>query len=136
MPIASIKSKTIPAAGLCLGLLPGMIVLHGPARAAEASGARSEPRRVLMLQSFSREFRPWSEYARSIKAELERQSPMPLDIQEHTLLAGRFNNPGPEEPFVGYLQSLYHGGMPDLVLTVGAPAARFVQRYRSKLFPE
>jgi signal transduction histidine kinase len=137
MPIASIKSKTIAAAVLCFGLLLCAIIRHGPVRAAEqnASVSRNEPKRVLMLQSFSREFRPWSEYARSIKAELERTSPLPLDIQEHTLLAGRFNNPGPEEPFVGYLQSLYQGGMPDLVLTVGAPAARFVQRYRSKLFP-
>ena len=56
-----------------------------------------------MLHSFGRDFRPWSEYARSIKAALERQSPWPLDIQEHTLLTARFNNPGPEAPFVEYL---------------------------------
>ncbi|MBR0846445.1 sensor histidine kinase [Bradyrhizobium diazoefficiens] len=135
MPIASIKSKTIAAAVLCLALLLGSMVLHGPARAAEASVARNEPKRVLMLHSFGREFRPWSEYSRSIKAELERQSPVPLDVQEHSLLASRYNNPGPEEPFVDYLQSLYEDAPPDVVLSIGAPASRFVQRYRSKLFP-
>src|SRR5262249_15591935 len=77
-----------------------------------------------------------SEYARSIKAELERQSPWPLDVQEHTLLTARFNNPGPEAPFVEYLGSVYQGAPPDIVLSIGAPAARFVQKYRQKLFPD
>lgn len=105
---------------------------------AEAVGRnlRGELKRVLVLHSFGREFRPWSEYAREIKAELERQSPWPLDIQEHALLTARFNNPGPEAPFVDYLQSLYQGAMPDIVLSIGAPAARFAQRYRAKLFPD
>ena len=78
-------------------------MLPGPA----SSEQRGEPKRVLMLHSFGRDFRPWSEYARSIKAELERQSPWPLDLQEHTLLTARFNDPGPEAPFVDYLRSLY-----------------------------
>ncbi len=103
---------------------------------AALAAERNEPKRVLLLHSFGRDFRPWSEYARSIKAELERQSPWPLDIQEHTLLTARFNNPGPEAPFVDYLGSLYQGAPPDIVLSIGAPAARFVQRYRAKLFPK
>jgi signal transduction histidine kinase len=91
---------------------------------------------VLLLHSFGRDFRPWSEYSRSIKAALEQQSPWPLDIQEHTLLTAKFNNPGPEAPFVDYLSSLYQGRPPDIVLSIGAPAARFVQKYRERLFPE
>ncbi|WP_368367109.1 sensor histidine kinase [Bradyrhizobium commune] len=71
-----------------------------------------------------------------MKAGLEQQSRWPLDIQEHTLLTARFNSPGPEAPFVDYLHSLYEGAPPDIVLSIGAPAARFVQRYRQKLFPE
>ncbi|MGM4885795.1 sensor histidine kinase [Tardiphaga sp. 20_F10_N6_6] len=96
---------------------------------------RSDIKRVLVLHSFGREFRPWSEHARSIKATLERLSPWPLDIQEHALLTARFNNPGPEAPFVDYLNSLYHGRPPDIVLSIGAPAATFVQKYREQLFP-
>lgn len=133
--IASTKSWSVTAAVLCLGLLLAACILSGPAGAVERS-PRGELKSVLILHSFGREFRPWSEYARRIKVELERQSPWPLDVQEHALLSARFNNAGPEAPFVEYLGSLYHDQPPDIVLSIGAPAARFVQRYRAKLFPE
>jgi signal transduction histidine kinase len=118
--------------GLSVCLLVLAVILPGP-----ASGApRGDAKRVLILHSFGREFRPWSEYALRIKAELQRQSQWPLDLQEHTLLTARFNNPGPEAPFVDYLRSLYADRPPDIVLSIGAPAARFVQKYRAQLFPE
>ena len=107
------------------------LILLSPASRAE----RGEPKRVLMLHSFGRDFGPWNEYARTIKAELERQSPWPLDIQEHTLLSARFNNPGPDAPFVEYLKSLYSVHRPDIVMGIGAPAASFIQKYRAQLFP-
>lgn len=125
----------VVAALLCLALLLAECLSAGSAGAVERS-RRGELKRVLVLHSFGREFRPWSEYARDIKAELERQSPWPLDIQEHALLTARFNNPGPEAPFVEYLHSLYQGAKPDIVLSIGAPAARFAQRYRARLFPD
>lgn len=136
MSIASVKPWRVAAALLCLGLSLCAITPPRPAGAAEQNAtAHNQPKRVLVLHSFGREFRPWSEYARSIKAGLERQSRWPLDIQEHTLLTARFNNPGPEAPFVEYLHSLYQDALPDIVLSIGAPAARFVQRYRGELFP-
>lgn len=122
----------ILAARLCVCLLVLVAILPGPA----SSTPRGEPKRVLMLHSFGRDFRPWSAYALRIKAELERQSQWPLELQEHTLLTARSNNPGPETPFVDYLRSLYGGRPPDIVLSIGAPAARFVQKYRAQLFPE
>lgn len=133
--IASRKSRPVVSGWLGLALLLAACILSGIAGATERS-ARGELKRVLVLHSFGREFRPWSEYARSIKEELEQQSPWPLDIQEHALLTARFNNPGPEAPFVEYLSSLYQGAPPDLVLSIGAPAARFLQKYRGKLFPD
>ena len=54
------------AARLCVGLLVCLAWI-GPAVSAE----RGEPKRVLLLHSFGRDFRPWSEYARSIKAALD-----------------------------------------------------------------
>ena len=128
-------SRSVAAAWLGLGLLLAACVFSGTAGAVERS-ARGDLKRVLILHSFGREFRPWSEYARSIKAGLEQQSPWPLDIQEQALLTARFNNPGPEAPFVEYLRSLYQGAPPDIVLSIGAPAARFLQRYRGELFPD
>ena len=112
-------------------LLVLLCVLAGPASSAD----RGEPKRVLVLHSFGRDFRPWSEYARSIKAELEQQSSFLLDIQELTLLRARLQNPGPEAPFVDYLRSLYHETPPDIVMSIGAPAARFAQKFRAQLFP-
>src|SRR6266852_754129 len=122
----------IVAARLCVCLLVLAAILPGPA----SSAPRGELKRVLMLHSFGRDFRPWREFARTIRAELEQQSPWPLDLQEHTLLTARFDDPGPEAPFVDYLRSLYTGRAPDIVLSIGAPAARFVQKYRAQLFPE
>src|SRR4051812_9451877 len=78
---------------------------------------------------------PWREYALSVKAELEQQSPWPLDLQEQSLLTTRFNSPGPEELFVAYLRSLYSDNQPDIVISIGGPAARFLQQYRAKIFP-
>src|SRR5947209_3803075 len=111
--------------GVSLTLFAFLLILFSPAGRAE----RGEPKRVLMLHSFGRDFEPWNEYARTIRAELERQSPWPLDVQEHTLLTARFNNPGPEAPFVEYLRSLHSVHRPDIVLSIGAPAANFIQKY-------
>ena len=122
----------VVAARLCVCLLVMAAILPGPA----SSAPRGELKRVLMLHSFGRDFRPWSEFSRTIRVELEQQSPWPLDLQEHTLLTARFNNPGPEAPFVEYLRSLYSAHPPDIVLSIGAPAATFVQKYRAQLFPE
>jgi len=131
-------SKVSPgavAASFCLALFFAVCLSAGRVGAVERS-LRGELKRVLVLHSFGRDFRPWSEYARDIKAKLERESPWPLDIQEHALLTARFNNPGPEAPFVEYLQSLYQGAKPDIVLSIGAPAALFAQKYRGRLFPD
>lgn len=131
VPIAAAVGSGRPAClAACLVIL--LVIVSGSALGAD----RSEPKRILLLHSFGREFRPWSEYALSIKAALEQKAPWPLDVQEHTLLTARFNNPGPEEPFVDYLRSLYGGVPPDLVVSIGAPAARFAQKYRDQLFPD
>src|SRR5829696_1115441 len=49
----------------------------------------AEPKRVMMLHSFGRDFRPWTEYARAIRMELDRQSPWPLEIVDFSLLTAR-----------------------------------------------
>jgi signal transduction histidine kinase/ABC-type uncharacterized transport system substrate-binding protein len=100
-------------------------------RAASAAA----PKRVMMLHSFGREFRPWSEYAKGIRAELEGQSLWPLDIIEFSLTAARFSDDDTEQPFVDYLQALFAKHPLDLIVSIGAPAAAFVQRHRQQLFP-
>jgi ABC-type uncharacterized transport system substrate-binding protein len=90
----------------------------------------------MLLHSFGREFRPWSEYAKAIRIELYRQSPWPLDIHDHSLITARFSDENAELAFVEYLRALYSERRPlDLVISLGAPAAGFVQRHRQQLFP-
>jgi signal transduction histidine kinase len=96
--------------------------------------AFSEPKRVLLLHSFGRDFAPWSEYARTFREELNRQSPDPIDLYEASLATARF--PDEEEgPFVEYLRALFAKRRLDLVVAIGSPAVGFVQRHRQQLFP-
>ena len=108
--------------------LSASILAYSPVMAAE-------PKRVMLLHSFGRDFKPWSDYARAIRSELDRQSLWPLDLAEHSLMTARFGGDNPEAPFVEYLRTLYAKERLDLIISIGAPAAAFVQRHRQQLFP-
>src|SRR4029077_16006848 len=95
----------------------------------------AEHKRVMLLHSFGQDFKPWSEYAKDIRAELKRQSPWPLDIIENSLVTARFSDEDPEAPFVEYLSALFANRPLDVIVSIGAPAADFVQRHRRRLFP-
>ncbi|MGB8743431.1 MAG: ATP-binding protein [Xanthobacteraceae bacterium] len=95
----------------------------------------AEHKRVMLLDSFGQDFKPWSEYAKDIRAEVNRQSPWPLDIIENSLITARFSDENPEAPFVEYLSALFATHPLDLIVSIGAPAADFVQRHRQRLFP-
>ena len=88
----------------------------------------------MLLHSFGKEFKPWSEYAKTIRDELNRQSPWPLDITEQSLITARSSDEDPETPFVEYLRALFAKRPLDLIVSIGAPAAGFVQRHRQQLF--
>jgi signal transduction histidine kinase len=113
----------------CRILLSAVVLLF-----AMTGEALSEPKRVLLLHSFGRDFAPWNEYARTIREELGKQSKEPVDIFEASLATARFAE-GEEGPFVDYLRALFIKRQLDLVIAIGAPAANFLQRYRQKLFP-
>jgi signal transduction histidine kinase len=101
---------------------------------AMTGAAFSEPKRILLLHSFGRDFAPWNEYARTIREELVRQSPEPVDIFEASLATARFAD-DEEGPFVDYLHALFVKRKLDLIVTIAAPAASFFQRHRQQLFP-
>src|SRR5437588_6322782 len=96
--------------------------------------AWSEPKRVLLLYSFGSEFPPWNEHAKILREELRRQSREPVDIFEASLATARYGG-ADEGPFVDYLRALFAKRRLDLVITIGAPAGDFFQRYRQQLFP-
>ena len=96
----------------------------------------AEPKRVLMIYSFGRDFKPWKEYGSTIRTELDRQSPWPLDIQDHSLVSARDSYEGTEASFIEYLRALYSKDPPDLIVALGGPASIFVQRHRPRIFPK
>ena len=113
------------------GIVIGIVLLL----CATVSAAASEPKRVLILDSFGRDFAPWNEYARDIREDVVRQSPEPIDLYEASLATARFAGDQQDGPFVDYLRALFADHQLDLVITIGGPAAGFVQRYRQQLFP-
>jgi signal transduction histidine kinase/ABC-type uncharacterized transport system substrate-binding protein len=114
-----------------LNLLVTAIFLALPA-ICEATG----PKRVMMLHSFGLRFRPWSNYAETMRSEINRQSRNSVDFVDHSLVHARMSNVQSEAPFVDYLGSLYAEHPLDLIIAVGAPAANFVQQHRQRLFPK
>jgi len=48
-----------------------------------------EPKRVLMLHSFGLRFKPWTDYAEGIRAEISRNSEAPVEYHDHSLLSAR-----------------------------------------------
>jgi len=99
-----------------------------------SAGIAAESKQVMLLHSFGRDFKPWSEYAKAIRMELNQQSPWPLDITEHALVTARSPDEDPEIAFVEYLLALSAKRSPDIIVSIGAPAAAFVQRHRPQLF--
>src|SRR4051812_1412231 len=88
-----------------------------------------------MLHSFGPRFKPWTDHARVIRSQISRNMGAAVDFHDHSLLEARYVSAELEGPFVDYLSALYANKPPDLIITVGAPSASFVQRHRPRLFP-
>ena len=95
-----------------------------------------EPKRVLMLHSFGLRFKPWVDYAQTLRSEINRQSKRAVRFDDHSLSNARLSDDKSDAPFVDYLHIIYAEKPPDLIIALRAPAANFVQRYRSQLFPD
>lgn len=102
---------------------------------AIGSAAAAEPRRVLMLHSLDLDIAPFSDFAEEFRQDLARKSPQPIDFYDTSLAMARYQEGVQETPFVDYLLALFGRTKLDLVVSVGAPAANFAQRNRSRLFP-
>jgi signal transduction histidine kinase len=96
----------------------------------------AEPRRVLLLHAFGHPYSPWSDEAGAFRAELIKRSPEQIELYEASLDTGRVRDVQAEEPFVSYIHALLSEQKPDLLVPAGAPAADFVQRHRTSLYPE
>src|ERR671913_898498 len=107
-----------------------LIILFGA-----VSTATAETKRVLLLHSFGPQFAPWSFIASEFREELTRQSPDKIDLYEESLQGARFQQLDEQGALVDYLGTLFASEKLDLIVTMGAPAAFFVQKYRARFFP-
>ena len=112
----------------------GAIVLLFSCLALGSACLADNAKKIIILHSFGRDFRPWGQYAKTIREQLGRLSPWQLDIQDHSLVSARSSNENPEPAFIAYLKELNTVRPPDLIISIGAPAANFVQRNRKELF--
>ena len=112
-----------------------VVSIGGTAAQPKSGETADQPKKILFLHSFGPNFQPWVTWRREIGRELNRQSPWPLDIQEQSLVTARGGDDPSEAKFAEYLGVLYAQRPPDLIVALGAPAARFVQRHRADLFP-
>jgi signal transduction histidine kinase len=121
------KLSRLPALWATLGLL----LLTSP----EAPGAPAqEPKHVLVLHSYGQDFAPYSDLAPAFREELTRQLGQPIDLVEVSLVTTTAGAALEDEPFADYLEALLVGRPPDLIATMGGPAAAFAQRQRNRLF--
>lgn len=97
--------------------------------------AAEGPRRVLLLHSFGPHFVPWKFFSGHFREALMKGSPEPIQLYEASLEITRYAELENQQSFVQYLHNLYAEQNIELVVTMGAPAARFAQRYRRQLFP-
>jgi signal transduction histidine kinase len=101
---------------------------------AMVNAATAGPKRVLFLHSFGRDFSPWAEFTRSFRTDLDQRSPDPIEFFDAALMTDRFGVNQDESPFTDYLTTLFKKRELDLIVAIGAPAARFVQQHRPQLF--
>ena len=95
---------------------------------AATTTAAAEPKRVLILHSFGPQFVPWVFFSGQFREELFKLSPDKVDLYEASLEGARFQELDEQRPVIEYLTALFGSKKLDLIVTIGAPAAIFVQK--------
>ena len=103
--------------------------------AAPPAQAEPVPKRVLILHSFGRDIAPFDAVAAAFSHELASLEKGPVVFFDTGLDTGRKISAGEEAVFVAYLKARFTEPPPDLVATVGAAAAAFMQLHREAVFP-
>jgi PAS domain S-box-containing protein len=102
---------------------------------ASVGATQTEPRQVLLLYSYERDFAPHRAFAAEFRPELSRTSKEPIDFIEVSLQPARATRTAPPDSMGAQVKSMLAGRQPDLVVPIGGPAAVFAQRNRHRLFP-
>ena len=117
--------------GLRAALLGGLLVI-----AAATSEAQSPVTQVLVLQTFDRGNLVFDEFTGEFRLGLDQRAGKPLNVVQVVVGPTGFVG-APEQAVVDYIRSIFTDRPPpDLIVTVGGPAAVFARRHRPQLFPE
>jgi signal transduction histidine kinase len=113
-----------------VALLPAMVVLCTPLGAVAV-----KPKQVLLLHSFGRDFAPYDAIVAAFRTELAKGSSEPIAVYDASLDAEQVSESDDPQPLLALLRHRFAGGPPDLVVTIGPPAAAFYLQNRDKVFP-
>ena len=100
------------------------------------NASAAEPKRVLLIHSFSSAAPPFTVESMAFETELVDKMGERVDLDEVSLDMARYADSDMQEAIVDYLQKRQAKWKPDLVVPFGAPASIFVANYRDRLFPE
>ena len=95
----------------------------------------TETKRVLLLHSYGREFAPYDSIVTAFRSELAQGSSEPIAIYDASLESGQASGSDVQQPLMELLRHRFAVSPPDVVVTIGPPAAAFYPQNRDKLFP-
>ena len=113
-----------------VALLLAFVVSCAPLGAMAA-----EPKRVLLLHSFGRDFAPYDAIVAAFRTELAKASSEHLAVYDATLDAEQVSESDDPKPLLELLRHRFGSAPPDVVVTIGPPAAGFYLKDRDKVFP-
>ena len=94
------------------------------------------PKRVLLLQSFGPEIAPFQEIVDVLRTELVQSPRGPIAVYDASLVEGQTAELSEQPPFLELLRYRFGRSPPDVVVTIGGPAAAFYLQNRDKVFPK
>lgn len=128
-------ARTRPQYGVYRGFqaaLVGALLVIG----AATSEAQSPVKQVLVLQTFDRGNLVFDDFTGEFRLGLDRRAGEPLNVVQVVVGPTGFVG-APAQAVVDYIRSMFTDRPPpDLIVTVGGPAAVFARNHRSELFPE
>ncbi len=103
---------------------------------AASSDAAPTVRQVLLLQSLDRGSLVFDRITANFRTALQERAVEPVTVTEFVVAPAGFTE-SPETAIVDFLQAAFADRpRPDLIVTIGGPAAAFAGRHRHELFPE
>jgi len=131
----SLAGRARPDRGVCRGfqfaLLSGLLMI-----VAASTEAQPVVKQVLLLQSLYRGNLVLDQFTGDFRIGLDQHAGKPVNVVQVVVAPTGFVGAS-EQAVVDYIRSIYADRRPpDLVMTVGGPAAAFAREHRRQIFPE